>query len=121
MYFCRKFADDLWTVGDWPRFRIQRECNLGASIGWAVHFGGSERACLDSGASASITAAAGLETVSSDGTDRNIDVKYDSVNVKFTGNSSWFDFDNNTSSADPSYSFSRVSSTAFNTYLAPLD
>lgn len=66
-------------------------------------------------------ATATIEVVSSGGADRNVDVKYTSLNVNFNIGSAWSNFSHNVSSADPNYSFGAVSNTAFNTYLAPLD
>lgn len=121
VYFCRKFADDVWAVGDAPKFRIQRDCQLGGGTGWGVYFGGSQRACLDSNASGAIGAVAALETLTSDTTDRNIDVKYTSLEVNFKGGTTWWSFNRTHERVDPNYSRTDVSATAFNTYLAPLD
>lgn len=121
VYFCYKFGDDNWGVGDAPAFRIERDCQLGPNVRWGVYFAGSQRSCLDSGASGATRAIAGIETQNSDSNDRNIDAKYTSVDVHFTGGSSWSSFSRNQAVVDPNYSLSDVSSTAFNTYLAPLD
>ena len=121
VYFCKKFGDDNWGVGDSPKFRIERDCFNGPNAGWALYFAGSQRACIDSGASGATRAIAALEVVSSGGTDRNIDVKYTSLDVNFTGGNTWRSFNRNSSVVDPYYSLGDVSSTAFNTYLAPLD
>jgi hypothetical protein len=120
VYFCFKFGDDNWSVGDSPTFRIERDCQLGPNVRWGVYFAGSQRACLDSGASGATAAVASIEVVSSGGTDRNVDVKYTSLDVHFVGGS-WGSFSHNDTRVDPFYSFGAVSSTAFNTYLAPLD
>ena len=63
----------------------------------------------------------GLETISNNGFDRNIDVKYKSLDVGFTAGGSWQAFDNNDHGADDDYTFDRISNWAFNTYKAPLD
>lgn len=123
VYFCQLFAQDNWGANTNPSFRIERDCPLGGNIGWGLYFAGSQRACIDSGASGAAFAGAGLETTGSSTTDRNIDVKYTSLDVNFTGSSTWQVFDNNSSFADPNYTFARVccEGTAFNTFLSPLD
>jgi len=120
VYFCSDFGHDNWTTGDSPSFRIERDCQLGPNVRWGVYFAGSQRACLDSGASGSSAGVAGIEVGSPDGTDRNIDAKYTSLDRKWSGGS-WVAFDNNSTRVDNNYSFTRVSNTAVNTYLSPLD
>lgn len=65
---------------------------------------------------------AALETTSGT-TDRNIDVKYSSLQLSLTGSSTWADFGNSggAAHADPNYTYAYVSNTAFNVYLAPLN
>lgn len=123
VYFCQKFGDDNWHIGDAPAFRIQRgnDCFVGGNAGWGLNFAGSQRACLNSGASGAIFAAAGLEAQQSGTADRNIDVKYTSLDVSFNTGTGWSSFNRNGSSVDPNYSLTDVSNTAFNTFLAPLD
>ena len=121
VYFCQKFGDDNWGVGDSPAFRIERDCNLGGNIRWGLYFAGSQRACINSGASGATRALAGIETQNSDSPDRNIDVKYTSLDVNKTGGGTWLAFNATDKFVDYDYRFDLVSSTAFNTYLAPLD
>lgn len=120
VYFCFDFGQDNWTTGDAPSFRIERDCQLGGNVRWGLYFAGSQRACIDSGASGSSAAVAGIEVGSPDGTDRNVDAKYTSLDRRWSGGS-WVAFDNNSTRVDNNYSFTRVSNTAVNTYLAPLD
>lgn len=121
VYFCTKFADDAWVAGSSPSFRIERDCQLGGNIVWGVYFAGTQRACLNSGAAGATKTGASLEVVSNDGADRNIDVKYTSLDVNFTSGSAWNTFSHNATYVDPNYSFGAVSNTAFNTFLSPLD
>jgi hypothetical protein len=121
VYFCFDFGQDNWSAGDSPAFRIERDCQLGPNVRWGLYFAGSQRACIDSGASGASRAVAAIEVISPNGGDRNVDVKYTSLDRSMTGSTSWVAFDNNDSRADPNYSFTRVSSTAVNTFLAPLD
>jgi hypothetical protein len=120
-YFCQKFGDDNWGVGDSPVFRIERDCNLGGNTLWGLYFAGSQRACIDSGASGATLVDVGIEAQQSGTTDRNIDVKYTSLDVNFTGGGAWSNFNRNDLIVDDNYSLADPSSTAINTYLAPLD
>lgn len=121
VYFCQKFGDDNWGVGDSPAFRIERDCPLGPNTRWGLYFAGTMRACIDSGSSGAIFADAGIEAQQSGTTDRNIDVKYTSLDVNFSSGGTWSSFNRNDSVVNPNYSLTDVSSTAFNTFLAPLD
>lgn len=120
VYFCFDFGQDNWTTGDSPHFRIERDCQLGPNVRWGLYFAGSQRACIDSGASGASRAIVGIEVGSNNGADRNVDAKYTSLDRRWSGGS-WVAYDNTSSIVDPNYSFSRVSNTAVNTYLAPLD
>lgn len=122
VYFCDRVKQDAYTKNVSPSFRIVR----GACIGhdgerWLMYFDGTLWRCLESGASGAVLAVAGIETLTDSGNDHNIDVKYTSLDVRFKATSTWESFNKNDKRADPNYSFTAVSSTAFNTYLSPLD
>lgn len=122
VYFCDRVQQDSYTKDVSPGFRIEWAPCIGHDENrWLLYFGGTLWRCPNTSTSSAIRAIAGIEVVSSNGVDRNVDAKYSSLNVNLTGSTSWQSFSHNASQVDPSYSFGAVSSTAFNTFLAPLD
>jgi hypothetical protein len=83
-------------------------------------FAGTQRRCATNPGSTGVAANAILETTGASTTDRNIDVKYTNLKVNLGGTTTWSNF-SGVGFADPSYSFTIVSGTAVNAYLAPLD
>lgn len=116
-------ADDVYSLGDNPWFTLEWGwCANHGDYRWLHKMSGTLYRCTSAGATGAIAAAAGLETVTSNGADRNIDVKYTEMQISLVGIAGdWQNFDNNSREISPNYSFERGSERAFNTYLAPLD
>lgn len=101
---------DAFGAPSSPKFQISYGfCpSLGVNR-WLLSFGGTLWKCQVAGST--------RNTI----TDFNIDVKYQNLEINFTGSSTWGNFNGNDSVADPLYRHNKISGTAFNVFLPPLD
>ncbi len=88
---------------------------------WIFSFNGTQWECRGGSSSAAIVVDAGIEVVSSNGVDRNIDALYTNMQTRLTGSTTWSSMGTVTSVVFPNYSFLQTSPTTFAAYLAPLD
>ncbi len=125
VYNCYDIALDVYGVGGKPHLKIQYQtCTSTGASRWVLTWASVQRACLVSGATNASRVIVALETTGGSTVDRNIDVKYTAIQYKKRSGGSWYAFGTCTLSpsfAEPNYSISAPSSTACNTYLAPLD
>jgi hypothetical protein len=121
-YFCEIVSANAYGADTNPAFRIEYGfCPSVSANRWLLSFGGTLWRCKSSGATGASFIGAGLETIGSSMTDRNIDVKYTNMEFNLVGFSSWASADMQDHFESPNYSHTYVSPTAFNVFLAPLN
>jgi hypothetical protein len=122
VYACVDHTLDTYTTGDNPSFEIlYKFCVAAQANRWVLTLGGVQRTCISSASTGGTRMIGMLETTGGSATDRNIDVKWTNMNRNTVGFSTWTAFGTPSSFVAPSYSYQFVSTTAFNTYLAPLN
>lgn len=121
-YFCETIQADAYLAGSSPTFKIEYGfCPSESANRWLLYFGGSLRRCKSSGATGATIIGAALETAGSSTVDRNIDVRYKNLEFNLVGFTPWASADIQGHFESPNYSFTYVSATAFDVFLAPLD
>ena len=120
VYFCQDQQADVFTSGANPAFSLHYGlCN--GYYRWTFSFNGTIWECRDGSSNSATRVMAGLEVLSPDGADRNIDARYTNMSMRLVGNTSWSDFGSGTPVVSNFYSYGYVSNRAFNVYLAPLN
>ena len=119
VYFCNDLDVDAYGANTSPSFSITRGACQGGQR-WLMEFGGTRWDCIVSGVDGASRAIGLLETTGGSTTDRNIDVKFKNLATRDIG-STWDVFGTASTSVDPNYSVSVVSTLQFNVFLPPLD
>lgn len=118
VYFCSRWAEDVYTTGAKPSFSISFGwCASQLANRWLLSFGGTLWDCR-AGTSLASGLVAGLEVRSADGADRNVDARYTSLQKRVNGVWSCM---GGLGDVDPSYAYTTISCSAADTYLPPLN
>lgn len=123
IYECHDNSINAFVAPSSQAFKIDwRFCTGDGANRWVLSWNSHDQLCVNSSSHAASSFGAGLE-VTSGTTDRNIDVRYWTMQYLVSGSSTWANlgFIGGGATADPSYSFTNPVTTNFNTYLAPLD
>lgn len=121
IYECHDNQVNAFVAPSSQAFKIDwRFCTGDGANRWVMRWNSHDQLCLNSSSHAATWFGAGLETSGASTTDRNIDVRYWTMQYLLSGGS-WANLGFVSNNLDPSYSFSNPVTTNFNTYLAPLD
>lgn len=121
IYECHDNQTNAFVAPSSQAFKIDwRFCTGDGANRWVMRWNSHDQLCLNSSSHAAIWFGAGLETAGSSSTDRNIDVRYWTMQYQLSGGS-WSNVGFVSKNVDPSYSFTNPVTTNFNTYLAPLN
>lgn len=123
VYQCRDISINAYGISTQSFQLTWSFCESANANRWVLTRASTDRWCVNSSSHAGQALNAGLETTGGSTTDRNIDVKYTSVQFSLTGSGSWSNigFLGGGVVVDLNYTVDSVSTSAFNTYLAPLD
>jgi hypothetical protein len=121
-YFCEDFEPDAFAVGSYPTFSIEyKTCPLGGGTKWVLFLYGATRGCVSTGTSAAFWVVTMLETTGAGTVDRNIDVNFINLKWSLTGQATWVNYGNVATQIAPNYSYTYVSATSHNIFLAPYE
>lgn len=121
VYFCNDHVQDAYGAGASPGFNINYGfCPSASANRWLLNMGGALRACIASGSTTGSRVIAMLETTGGGTTDRNIDVKFKSLQHRSAG-TGYVDWGTASQVIAPSYKVTQPTGTQVNVFLPPLD
>jgi hypothetical protein len=119
--FCVLHQQDVYQTNDNPSFSISRGfCPSASATRWLMSLGGVLWACYSLGQQQTDQVRGILETTGGSSVDRDIDVRFNGVEYRLNGASSFQDFGNGDPITDDNYMNDTISSTRFWEYKDPM-